>query len=666
MKKIYTIGAAALALLAASCDDVDIPGAANEGLETVSNLAYSIDGRSLTLSWSLPAGNVSKVLIYRDDTQIAELEGAQTSYFIERAQTNQDNVYTVKVMMGDGLVSLGQSVAVRIDYSAPVIPDVSGGPLPAAFLLTASSIDEIADDDDKAAAQWFFDNYAAKGKGRFIKMNELDQISPSLISCLWVQCDLEDNTEIGWQNLPFGLADNATIEALKSFTQDGGNLLLTKHATQLVAAIGRTEYAPGIYGAGPGGEGGDYWMMQCNIGFQYDHRTHPIFAGMQAGDPNGYGFEGYYLEGPGWREDHNCMWDLNAYGFPGSPNVVVNFEDAASASVLATWGHVQDYCCAGIVEFNANAAFDGKVIAIGLSAYEFHQNTGNEFQQNIELLTANSINYLVDNGPQGEQSAKAGFLLTASADDDDVAAARWFAENYVMKGQGVMVTPEELASLDGSVVTRLWIQCDLEDGTEPGWQNLPFGLADEAFIAALKSYAEDGGNLLLTKHATQLVAAIGRTEYAPGIYGAGPGGEGSDYWMMQCNIGFQYDHRTHPIFAGMQAGDPNGYGFEGYYLEGPGWREDHNCMWDLNACGFPGTPNVVVNFEDAASASVLATWGHVQDYCCAGIIEFNANAAFDGKVIAIGLSAYEFHQNTGNEFQQNIEALTANSIEYLK
>lgn len=89
-------------------------------------------------------------------------------------------------------------------------------------------------------------------------------------------------------------------------------------------------------------------------------------------------------------------------------------------------------------------------------------------------------------------------------------------------------------------------------------------------------------------------------------------------------------------------------------------------MWDLNSYGFPGAPNVVVNFEDAANASVLATWGHVQDYCCAGIVEFNANASFDGKVIGIGLSAYEFRQNTGNEFQANIEALTANCIEYLK
>ena len=88
------------------------------------------------------------------------------------------------------------------------------------------------------------------------------------------------------------------------------------------------------------------------------------------------------------------MWDCNAYGFSGQPNVIVNFEDATSSSVLSTWGHVQDYCCAGIVEFLPNTEFDGRVIAIGLSAYEFNQAGGNSYQHNIEKLTANCIDYL--------------------------------------------------------------------------------------------------------------------------------------------------------------------------------------------------------------------------------------------------------------------------------
>ena len=679
MKKIYYIAALAASLVATSCSDVELPGAANDGLQTVGNLTSVIDGRSLTLNWSLPAGNVSKVLIYRDDTQIAELDGSQTTYYMERAQVNQDNVYTVKVMMGDGLVSLGQSLPVRIDYTAPAPePTPGGGALPAAYLLTANSIDELGDDDEVAAAQWFLDNYAAKGKGMFISMDELNLIDTKKISCLWIQCDRQDGMEPGVKNLPDGLAEPTLHTALHKYLQDGGNLFLTKHATQLTAAIGRIDekYAPGIYSSGVGGEGGDVWTTNAQIGIGgpdlYDHRFHPIFAGMEMGDPNNYGYENIPLEGPGMREDHNCMWDCNAYGFSGQPNVIVNFEDATSSSVLSTWGHVQDYCCAGIVEFMPNTEFDGRIIAIGLSAYEFNQAGGNSYQHNIEKLTANCIDYLVANGSQGEVLPKAGYLLAANSDDDEIAAADWFCKNYVMKGLGVFVSLSELSVLKTSEVNRLWIQCDRQDGMEPGVQNLPDGLAEASTHTALHKYLQDGGNLLLTKHATQLTTAIGRIDekYAPGIFSSGVGGEGGDVWTTNAQIGIGgpdlYDHRTHPIFAGMEMGDPNGYGFENIPLEGPGMREDHNCMWDCNAYGFSGQPNVIVNFEDATSSSVLSTWGHVQDYCCAGIVEFQPNSEFDGRIIAIGLSAYEFNQAGGNSYQHNIEKLTANCIDYLK
>ena len=679
MKKIYSIGAVALALLATSCEDIALPGAANNGLETVSNLAYVIDGRSLTLSWTLPAGNVSKVLVYRDETLLAELEGPQTSYYMERAEVNKDNVYVVKVVMADGLVSLGQNVLVHIDYTNPTPePGPNGGPLPAAYLLTASSIDALADDDEVAAAQWFLANYAAKGKGMFISMDELHLIDTKQISCLWIQCDRQDGMEPGVNNLPDGLAEPALHTALHKYLQDGGNLLLTKHATQLTTAIGRIDdkYAPGIYSAGTGGEGGDIWTTNAQIGVGgpvlYDHRSHPIFAGMESAHYNDYEHESFALEGPGLREDHNCMWDCNAYGFSGQPNVIANFEDATQSSVLSTWGHVRDYCCAGIVEFLPNTEFDGRVIAIGLSAYEFNQAGGNVYQHNIELLTANTIDYLVENGPKGEILPKAGYLLAANSDDDEVAAAEWFTRNYVMRGRGVLVNLAELSVLKPSEVNRLWIQCDRQDGMEPGVNNLPDGLADASTHTALHKYLQDGGNLLLTKHATQLTTAIGRIDdkYAPGIYSAGTGGEGGDIWTTNAQIGVGgpvlYDHRSHPIFAGMESAHYNDYEHESFALEGPGLREDHNCMWDCNAYGFSGQPNVIANFEDATQSSVLSTWGHVRDYCCAGIVEFLPNTEFDGRVIAIGLSAYEFNQAGGNEYQHNIELLTANCIDYLK
>ena len=76
--------------------------------------------------------------------------------------------------------------------------------------------------------------------------------------------------------------------------------------------------------------------------------------------------------------------------------------------------------------------------------------------------------------------------------------------------------------------------------------------------------------------------------------------------------------------------------------------------------------NVVDAFEKKTSSVVLATWGHVTDYCCGGIIEFLPTADIKGRVLCIGLSAYEFNQNSvTNQYQQNTEKLTKNCIDYL-
>lgn len=108
---------------------------------------------------------------------------------------------------------------------------------------------------------------------------------------------------------------------------------------------------------------------------------------------------GIPLIGPGRREDHNCMWDLNSYGFPAlypnAGNVVKAFEEENKATVLATWGHVTDYCCAGMVEFAPTAEYQGTCIALGLAAYEWNQNSNiNVYQDNIVLMTKNILHYL--------------------------------------------------------------------------------------------------------------------------------------------------------------------------------------------------------------------------------------------------------------------------------
>ncbi len=122
-------------------------------------------------------------------------------------------------------------------------------------------------------------------------MNKIDRGQYSMI---WIQID-RVGLEYGWQKLPAEIVDNDVVAKLKAFAQSGGNLFLTKHATELSAAIGRVDnsLAPGIFSSGEGGSGTDYWTTNAVIGSnqnpKYDHRSHAAFAGLEvlpANDPS--------------------------------------------------------------------------------------------------------------------------------------------------------------------------------------------------------------------------------------------------------------------------------------------------------------------------------------------------------------------------------------------
>lgn len=249
-------------------------------------------------------------------------------------------------------------------------------------------------------------------------------------------------------------------------------------------------------------------------------------------------------------------------------------------------------------------------------------------------------------------------------DDDEKASYNWFKKEFV---NGVVLTPATIATTDLGQFEALWVHVD-RVGLGHGWSNLPEGLLTESSLNAIKDYYSQGGRLLLTNHATQFIVPLGRTTRLPGIYGNGDGGSGTDIWTINANIGMEYDHTGHPAFAGMEVSAA--FGHPSFPLIGPGHREDHNCMWDLNSYGFPDlypdAGNVVKAFEEENNATVLATWGHVTDYCCAGMVEFKPTESCKGTCIAIGLAAYEWNQNSGaNLYQSQVELLTRNIISYL-
>jgi len=377
------ISVLALSLGLTSCSDVAYPDALTS--QSPSSLEWNNSGRQLTLTWTLPEGAIA-TLLYKDNVQIAELTNGETTYTVKRADANVDNYYTVKAVYEDGRVSEGKTALVHINYDVVT---------KAGYLLLADDYTKLTDDDELAAAKWFNDNYVKNGTGAFIKPSDIANITVDEFSRIMIVID-RNGIARGWENLPAEVV--GIVDALKAYVQDDGKLLLLNHATQLVEAIGRTKnFAPNIFGSGDGGNNPDVWGIQAVIGNIdgqiYDHRSHDLYKGLETGQFT-YGHDIFPTIGAGNKEDHNCMWDLNAYSLTGNPNVVTAFETATNSSVLGTWQHVVDYCCAAVVEFNPTDDYSGRIIAIGPASYEFSQTDGNAYQSNLEKIAKNALEYL--------------------------------------------------------------------------------------------------------------------------------------------------------------------------------------------------------------------------------------------------------------------------------
>ena len=146
IKNINHILATAICTIAAiaipSCSDVELPSAPQ--MPKISNLNYSVEGRSVTLTWTLPErDDIAGVQVIANNTDLTELEGAQTSYFIKRATAGEEIAYTVKAVYANGLVSEGETIR----FTVEAVPAKIG------YLISYNDVSEITDDDEQASAR---------------------------------------------------------------------------------------------------------------------------------------------------------------------------------------------------------------------------------------------------------------------------------------------------------------------------------------------------------------------------------------------------------------------------------------------------------------------------------------------------------------------------------
>jgi len=678
ISSLIVASAITLAGVTTSCSDVDIPGF--KQIDGAAGLTCTVQNRSVTLTWEAPQGSVAGYRILQNGTLIASVDASQTSYTIDKVEAGVEQAFTVKAVYADGTVSEGVTTYVTVDFSGPM----------SAYLVFADQ--SSLDDDEQASYNWFKTNYVETGKGEFISLADISKLDPDIYGCLWIHVDengVGDVRNTNWNGKPAAaLLSQTVLGEIADYGKAGGNLLLTNHATQLMGKLGRIDeaYNPGLIGDGEGGSGTDYWTINPYLGYscdpRYDNTDSPLFAGLQT-DNSAYSYTTYPMIGAGQREDHNCCWDLNSYGFNLSKygNTVNAYQKVNKCTVLATWGQVVDYAVGGLIDFRPTATWSGRIVAMGLAAYEWNQNSGtNVYQSNIEKFTANALNYMSEKPEYVAETEEAfyGYMVYANsydeiADDDERASAAWFKANYVDTGKGAFVYAQNLTSISSDDYQCLFIHID-RTGIADGYQNLPAPMNSENVVSAVKQYVIDGGNLLLATHACQYVHAIGRIpdNCKTAALGSGEGGEGTDIWSANPYQGYdldRIDHTGHAIYRGMTLDQDlvDIYGWPpGYTLIGAGHREDHNCIYDVNAMGYSGGDNNIKNFETDQSCSCLATWSHVRDYCVSGITEFYPKDDYAGRIIAIGLAAYEWNQNSGvNPYQGNIEKLTRNALDYL-
>lgn len=279
--------------------------------------------------------------------------------------------------------------------------------------------------------------------------------------------------------------------------------------------------------------------------------------------------------------------------------------------------------------------------------------------------------------------------------DPEINFANWFDETYVFEDAGEFITVDEIATRAGDFDV-LVINCD-----RVGLERDDFkAFFNAGTVAALNNYVANGGNLYLSKQATELLYMMGRIGYEPS-YGCGGYSKGGDVWRINPVLGLwpycgeKKDNTNHPIFAGLtpveqgtvlerqlayeeeEVGSVPFYAFD---MVGEDARTDNNCFWIDYMRKDPVTGGAMAETEGVThyqndnplryadfvadwNCKPLACWGHVTDFCAPGIIEWYGETEQAGTIITNGFAAYQWGKT--NSRIDNIKLLTGNIISYL-
>ncbi|MBQ2128864.1 MAG: DUF4960 domain-containing protein, partial [Prevotella sp.] len=280
---------------------------------------------------------------------------------------------------------------------------------------TPEELIENGDDDEASAWLWLHETYPTAKYVYFGDINSTDDIDPYRV-LFWLR-DLEGVGEGEVFAMP-EVVETAT-PFIKDWYKEGGSLLLWSHATVYAGHLGRISLDEmksndRAIGTGFGGINNDVWKMAVELypdhKFKKDHSSHPIYKGLEVetnADTKLIAFKG-----PGWTEDHNCLF----FNLPSLWTGIGNTEEACYTQCTQTFGiyplGTWDSQIWWVSQMNVweaqqgNTEFKGTLLCIGNGGCEFSmKNTdgtpdksahpkNNIYQDNVLTLAKNSLEYL--------------------------------------------------------------------------------------------------------------------------------------------------------------------------------------------------------------------------------------------------------------------------------
>ena len=382
-----------------------------EGATSISGVQMSqvekAGGYDALVEWdkAADASNIIFTATNGKQTINETLAGTATSYIINNVETGDTWEVTLTAKNDKG-TSLATHSSLRIGKTA------------IGFLSIYATPEELianGDDDEASAWLWLHETYPTAQYVYFGDIKSADDVDPYRV-LFWLR-DLEGVGEDQVFGIP-EVVQNAT-PIIQQWYKDGGSMLLWSHATTYVGHLGRLNLDDmknndHAIGTGAGGINNDVWKMavQLNPGgrFSKDHSSHAIFKGLEVESTDRTKLIAF--KGPGWTEDHNCLF----FNLPSLYTGIGNQEEACYTQTtqtygiypLGTWDSQIDW----VSQLNVweaqqgNTEFKGTLLMIGNGGCEFSMKNAdgtpdksahpknNIYQDNVLRLAKNSLEYL--------------------------------------------------------------------------------------------------------------------------------------------------------------------------------------------------------------------------------------------------------------------------------